>query len=399
MRPATRDRIAFTFSGLALLAYWIIPIDALHDWIGAPAFGNDGITDILFVGGITMVLASVWVIMYNADLLLGAMTAVLGRFGRMRPILKTAVAYPMSSIFRTGMAIAMFSLIIFVLIAMSVLFSANQQADPNKPEVSGGYDIQATVSFNNPLPNLPQQVESDPNLKGKFSSIAGQTLVPLEMRQLGSNASEANTGTWRFYNTRFSDDAFLHDNQFTLSVRAKGYETDRQVWDAIANDPTLVVVDVLPVTIGNAAGNRAAGAGGANIFYITGVDPGKPVMDPVDLEFQAPGAAAIPGAKPAKVKVIGVLSRGATSYVGMYANKKLAATLLPPQMLQGLTGNPNLKELPVTNYFFRVASTGDAEQKSAQVKELRRELGSAFLDQGTRACRHSRRATQAVGRV
>ena len=39
----------------------------------------------------------------------------------MRPVLKTAVAYPMSSIFRTGMTLAMFALIIFVLIVMSVL--------------------------------------------------------------------------------------------------------------------------------------------------------------------------------------------------------------------------------------------------------------------------------------
>lgn len=390
VRLATRDRIAFTFAGLALLAYWIIPIDALHDWIGAPAFGPSGITDILFVGGIMMVLGSVWVVMYNASILLGALTALLGRFGRMRPILKTAVAYPMSSIFRTGMAIAMFSLIIFVLIAMSVLFSINDQVDPNKPEVSGGYDIQATVSFNNPLPNLPQQIESDLNLKGKFSSIAGQTLLPLEMRQLGAKPPaippseeqmKANPGLregWRFYNARFADDAFLNDNQFTLSIRAKGYETDRQVWDAIAKDPTLAVVDITPIIFGNAGG----GFGPPDIFLITGVDPAKPVMDPIDLEFRAPGAAAIPGIKSVKVKVIGVLSRFANFYIGMYVNKKLANSMLPPQMLQVLTGNAGLTELPATNYFFRVAANGNAEQKAAQVQELRRELGSTFLDNG-----------------
>ncbi len=72
----------------------------------------------------------------------------------------------------------------------------------------------------------------------------------------------------------------------------------------------------------------------------------------------------------------------ANFFVGMYVNKKLTDGLLPAQMIQGLTGNPNLKELPITNYFFRVASTGDAAQKAVQVQELRRELGSTFLDQG-----------------
>ncbi|HKP52443.1 MAG TPA: FtsX-like permease family protein [Chloroflexia bacterium] len=379
VRPARRNRIAFTFAGLALLAYWILPIDVLHDWIGAPAFGDDGITNVMFIGGIMMVLGAVWVVMYNSDILLGALTKLLGRSGRMRPVLKTAVAYPMSSIFRTGMAIAMFSLIIFVLIAMSVLFSINQQIDPNKPEVSGGYDIQATISFNNPIPDIRQQIESNPNLKGKFSSIAGQTLVPLEMRQLGTPQSSTPSGGWRFYNTRFADDTFLGDNQFSLSVRAKGYETDRQVWDAVLNDPTLVVVDILPVVIGSAGG---AGGAGPNILTISGVDPGNPVMEPVDLEFRAPGALGIPGLQPAKVKVIGVLNRNANFYIGMYANKKLATDLLPPQMLQGLTGNASLTELPTTNYFFRVASSAGTAQKSSQVQELRRELGSAFLDNG-----------------
>jgi putative ABC transport system permease protein len=376
VRPTRRNRIAFTFAGLALLAYWILPIDALHDWIGAPAFGDDGITNVMFIGGIMMVLGAVWVVMYNSDILLGALTKLLGRSGRMRPVLKTAVAYPMSSIFRTGMAIAMFSLIIFVLIVMSVLFSINQQADPNKPEVSGGYDIQATASFNNPIPDVRQQIESNPNLKGKFSSIAGQTLIPLEMRQLGTPQSATPSGGWRFYNTRFSDDTFLRDNQFSLSVRAKGYETDRQVWDAVLNDPTLVVVDILPVVFGS------AGGAGPNILTISGVDPGNPVMDPVDLEFRAPGALAIPGLQSAKVKVIGVLNRNANFYIGMYANKKLAANLVPPQMLQSLTGNASLTELPTTNYFFRVAPNADATQKSSQVQELRRELGSTFLDNG-----------------
>ena len=59
--------------------------------------------------------------MYNADLLLKGLTYVTGRVGKLRPVLVTAVAYPMSAKFRTGLTLAMFSLGIFTLMVMSVL--------------------------------------------------------------------------------------------------------------------------------------------------------------------------------------------------------------------------------------------------------------------------------------
>src|SRR5205085_1047678 len=119
MRLARRNRIAFTFTGLLLVVYWALPIDTLHNWFGVPEFGL-GIEQ-FFIAGMAMVAGAVWVIIYNTDILLAGMTFLLGGVGRMRPVLKTAVAYPAAAIFRTGMAIAMFALIMFMLILMSVL--------------------------------------------------------------------------------------------------------------------------------------------------------------------------------------------------------------------------------------------------------------------------------------
>src|SRR5207253_1045864 len=128
---------------------------ALHKWYGVPDFGL-GI-EVFFVGGIMMVAGAVWTIIYNADILLGALTLLLGRVGRLRPVLKTAVAYPMSSIFRTGMTLAMFALIIFTLIVISVLNQVNSQVDPANPDVSGGYQIEAPVSYANPIKDINSQ--------------------------------------------------------------------------------------------------------------------------------------------------------------------------------------------------------------------------------------------------
>ncbi|MEO6457448.1 MAG: FtsX-like permease family protein [Chloroflexia bacterium] len=367
MRRTTRDRIAFTIAGALLVIYWALPINSLHDWFGVPKF--DLGFEQFFVGGIAMVAGAVWIVMYNADVLLGALSFVLGRVGRMRPVLKTAVAYPMAAIFRTGMAIAMFSLIMFVLIVISVLTQINQQVDPNKPEVSGGYDIQAIASFANPIQDINAGIEADPNLRGKFDAVGGQTLFPLQMRQPGHKPSTsepdaedlaANPGFkegWRFYNARFVDDAYLESNLFSMMIRAEGYSSDREIWEAIRNDPTLVVVDSTPIIYGEL--QDSAGAEFGPLFTITGVKTEVTTMKPVEIELQAPG---VPGAKPTKVKVIGVLSRFSNFYTGLYVNREIAQQVVP-------------FPVPATNYFLRVKA-GESPQ------ELRRALGTAFLSNG-----------------
>ena len=77
-------------------------------------------------------------------------------------------------------------------------------------------------------------------------------------------------------------------------TRAKGYGSDREVWDAIAKDPTLAVVDFLPVVLGESGGG-GRGSFGPPSFYITGVKSSNPPMDPVEIEMRVPG---VPGAKP-----------------------------------------------------------------------------------------------------
>jgi len=323
-----------------------------------------------------MVAGAVWVVMYNSDLLLGAMTLLLGRVGHMRPVLKTAVAYPMSAIFRTGMAIAMFALIMFVMILMSVLTGTNQQADPNKPAVSGGYQIEAPASYSNPIKDINAQIAADPNLRGKFDSVTGQTTLPLQMRQVDPPSSvlttTANPQGWGYYSSRLVDQEFVKGNQLELSTRAVGYNTDRDVWDAIAKDPTLVVVDYLPVYIGQFAASGTGSRGGFgdsnNIFLVTGVKTSDKTMKPVTVEMRLPGTGGVPGApqQTIKVKIIGVLTQESSYYTGMYINRDLAGRIVPPQVAA---------QLPVSTYFFRVKPGQDPQA-------LRRALGTAFINNG-----------------
>ena len=92
------SRNAFTFTGLTLMLFWGTPFGSL-DWIVPELSSN---IEMFFVSGVCLVLAAVWVIVYNSDLITDAMTAVFGRYSRIRPALKTAIAYPLDSRLRTG---------------------------------------------------------------------------------------------------------------------------------------------------------------------------------------------------------------------------------------------------------------------------------------------------------
>ena len=59
----------------------------------------------LVVKGPALILGGILVIMFSADILLQTVSRVLGGIGPLTPVLKTAIAYPLTSRFRTGVAI------------------------------------------------------------------------------------------------------------------------------------------------------------------------------------------------------------------------------------------------------------------------------------------------------
>ena len=110
-RLGAPDRAAFTAAGVALLVLWLLPSSVTDKLFPDMSAG----IEMFFLSGIMLVIAAVWVVVFNSDLLVRVTVAVLGRFRSLPPILKTAVAYPMQNRFRTGMTLAMFSLVVFTL--------------------------------------------------------------------------------------------------------------------------------------------------------------------------------------------------------------------------------------------------------------------------------------------
>jgi putative ABC transport system permease protein len=91
--------------------------------------------------------------------------AAAARFPALTPALKMAVAYPLSNRFRTGMTIAMFSLIVFSLTVFSVML-ANFDTAFLGGDARANLDIVTTSSGGEPITDVPgalSEANSPPN--------------------------------------------------------------------------------------------------------------------------------------------------------------------------------------------------------------------------------------------
>jgi putative ABC transport system permease protein len=347
LRAGQRDRVAFTFTGVVLLAFWALPPDTFQSITG----NLKGDFDVMFVAGIAMVMAAVWTVMYNADLLVKALSLLTGRVGKLRPVLVTAVAYPMSAKFRTGLTLAIFALVIFTLVVMSVLtegFSASITDDLDT--VVGEWDIVATLNFNTPIENMREAVEAEPRLRAQdFEAIGGSTKVPVGVRQV-----DGDDQRWRDYAVRLVDDGYLNAAQFRFKLIADGYETPQDVWQALEADPTLTVIE------GIALRTERESDGGFRPLKLEDLHYDDETMKPLDIEVREPRTDTL-----VPLTVIGVLDRIHESFEefnGMIVSKAALDDAIP-------------FPIPITTYQFRVADGADTAQ-------IAKTLEASFLENG-----------------
>jgi putative ABC transport system permease protein len=230
------ERPVHTGAGLALVLWFVLPISS---WL----FGEMKVNfSIFLLGGLMIVLGASWTLMYNADILLGALAGIGGRIRGLAPVLRMAIAYPLRSLFRTGVTLAMFTLVVFTLVVGATTSGAFTNAFDDLEVFGGGFDIRATSSPAQPIVNMPAAVTRTPGLKrSDFTVVSSESSLPVKARQVGVAAPEES------YVVNGADDAFLTHTTYKLAAHARGYGSSAQVWHALRDHPNLAVVDQLVV--------------------------------------------------------------------------------------------------------------------------------------------------------
>ncbi len=305
-RLGAPDRAAFTGAGLLLLALWLLPGDTYGSVFDDMTAG----IEMFFISGIMLVIAAVWVVIYNSDLLVAAIVVVLGRFRSLPPVLKTAVAYPMQNRFRTGMTLAMFSLIVFTLVCMAFIISAMAGIYSNTGGLSGGFDVRASTSYANPIADLDTAVTEAAKAAPKDPAVTPLRSIAAIGTVTGAFADVQQAGSANQPKRVFVegvDRGYADNVTYDFMLTAPGYDTPRAVWQALLTEPGTAVVSasIVPSRI-NYSFNL-----GEIPFMMEGFAQQDETLPAVSLRVAKPASGT-----PKDLRVIGVMNSTA-AYAGM----------------------------------------------------------------------------------
>jgi putative ABC transport system permease protein len=150
-------------------------------------------------------------------------------------VVRAAIAYPMAKKFRTGVVLAMFSLIMFTITVMSMVMGiTGSTVDVFARQESGGYDLVGFASPFAPIADLDRRL----NDSGLASAVAAHDDLLRSRVELQIPGGQSEN-----YPLIGVSQGFADRNEFTFFQKADQYETARDVWQAVRGDGSLAVVD------------------------------------------------------------------------------------------------------------------------------------------------------------
>jgi putative ABC transport system permease protein len=338
------ERISFTVAGMLLLGLWLLPFSF------APSGMTEGI-DLFFISGVMIVLAGVWIIIYNSDLLLGAVVALFGWLRGMPPVLRAAVSYPMHSRFRTGMTLAMFSLVVFTIVTMSFITAAFGSIFEDTDRLSGGFDVRADAGYAAPIPDMNEALKDKKSVNADdFTAVGTLTGLSVDAKQKDTSRKPQSLFL------QGVDGGYTKNVGYGFKSTVAEYDTANEVWTALRTEKdTAVISSDLAPSRSNFVGDEEPPIKLSG-FY--GEDPKLPNDLYIQVEDPQSGRTR-------NLHVIGVLEDTAFFAPGVTSSR---ATV------DDLAGSP----LPAQSYQFRLA---DGVNSEAVAKDLEK----AFAQNGLQA--------------
>jgi putative ABC transport system permease protein len=357
-------RAGFTLAAIGLLVYWGQPFGRVEKLIHLGSRGTlehvvqldqmNGGPEVFALSALMVLLGVIWLVMFNSDLLIRGVMFFTGRVAAFAPITRTSMAYPMSTKFRTGMAVAMFGIVTFMVVFMSVFQDVLVQNFANSAQQSGGWQIVAgtpdqnfSLSDTTSYPaDLATHVYANAATAADVKGVGWEdNSVGVQLLQVQPNGTvnQPQNGVSDGFGLHAVDDGFLNNAAFTIAPRAAGYSSDRAVWGAVRDHPGYVVADA--ALLDATSGRPAA---------ITGVKRSDTSFQPI--QVQAGGFSKGPSGTSTRLTIIGFMPHN--TWGGVYMSTQTAED-------SGLFTTPALRP---TGYYFSL-------RQGVDVNKARLDLG------------------------
>lgn len=348
------SRPVFTAVGILILVLWFMPTDVMVDIFGEAAGGGD--FEMFFLSGIFMVTGATILIVQNLDLLLAGLNRLSGLFKSRIPAVRLAVAYPGSNTSRTGLTVAMFSLIIFSLVCFSAI-SENFSNVFINDDADAGWDVLVDVDAANQIPN--KDLVAALNAAGVDTSDIEEVgwtdwlAAAAGARQLTS-PDEGFTPENEYSTVTLTgmDASFITGSILTFQNRATGYESDQAIVDALLNEPNVAIIDASAISGGEGF------AFGGTTYSLEGLESDSEGFAPIEVELIGQSGQTT------VVRIIGILDQDLSTLFGMYVNRASVEQIFP--------------DPATTSYRVKLSDSSKADERA-------KEFEAALLQHGAQA--------------
>src|SRR5213083_787387 len=257
--------------GLAVLTMRVVPARAVFTaagafivgWVLSPwkffSIANADIT-LFIAAGLMLVLGGLLVVLFNSDSILAVATRLVRR-RTWRPVVRTAIAYPMNKKFRTGATLASIALVMFTIATMSgIQAEVSSSIATTSVRESGGFALIGASGV--PIANVSAAFDA-------YRTDTGSTNITdpiLSLSQARLQVSPNATFAGRLFNTSLIGVPAGSSPPFELqSLDPKTYPDP---WTAIQTTPGLAIVDgsVIPNNFGPNFGTFSVSVGGS-LYY------------------------------------------------------------------------------------------------------------------------------------
>jgi putative ABC transport system permease protein len=340
-----KSRPVLTIAGLITLVFWLLPEDIFSDIFGE----FNGNIEMFFVSGICIVAASTLIIVQNLDSILSLVEHLGSRVKGFLLASRLAVAYPGANKGRTGMTIAMFSLIVFSLVMIAAI-NSNFTAAFLNDKAYAGWDVRVDVAEENPVDDFQATLESTGVDTSQIESIGR-----IDLPNQGGTQFIDQDGEWSQLDTSTMNDAWIDGSGLTFQAHATGYDSDEAIIEALKTEP-----DVMVISSGLAEGAPAGGFG-EPVSTMAGTSN--------EGTFEAPTVTLqTEDDQERQVRVIGVLNDDFSMLFGAYMGTTTSETLFP-------ANGPN-----DVSYYIHVAEGASADDVARDIEVKLLPFGAVATD-------------------
>ena len=262
------QRLLYTLGAGFVMFLWFIP----NDWHESFFDNNlNGGPELFVLAGTMLTAAGTLLLVFNLDLIVGAIRRAVGGIGRMAPVIRTAAAYPAAARYRTGMTIAMIALITFALVNFSTINASFSQAFTGS-DTAGGFEVLAFNTEVNAISDIrgglaaaqaddvldgienAGRIEAGPERGTRAVTVLTERWDPVSekhildsgggIRVVETDLSKVSVDDRDAVVVGGVNSEFVDGQEVKLQAISYRYEDERAVWMALRNGEMVAVATV-----------------------------------------------------------------------------------------------------------------------------------------------------------